>query len=393
MNNQIKYNLPKGFIVILAMLTAITPLAIDVYLPSFTQIANQFYTSIDQIEITLSIYLLGFGLGQLLGGPLSDRYGRKIFIYAGLSLYIIFSFSISIASSVEQLWIFRFFQAIGGGFAVVNTSAIVRDIYHGKEGARIFSIISMIMMIAPMVAPVIGVGILYFFSWQYIFIFLSIYALMMLYFITKIPETSPKIKKGGLFSNYKIIVKNKNAMLLIFANGFGFSGLFIFITKASFIYMEYFALDTFYFGLFFSSNVASLMIFSKINIKLLEKYSSKRLFISGIILQLLTAFILFIFSSSATLVIVVIGFMLYIGSLGFVFGNAMSLLLEHFEKMSATAVALNGVIGFMISAFVGFMASFIHNDTLQPIFMLMVCTSFLSLGILSLLLKKIKNNH
>jgi DHA1 family bicyclomycin/chloramphenicol resistance-like MFS transporter len=127
--NTPKYDLPKGFIFILAMLTSITPLAIDVYLPSFKQIANQFYTSIDQIEITLSIYLLGFALGQLLGGTLSDRYGRKIFIFGGLSVYILCSIFISLASTVEQLWVFRFFQAIGGGFAVVNTSAIVRDVY------------------------------------------------------------------------------------------------------------------------------------------------------------------------------------------------------------------------------------------------------------------------
>ncbi len=373
------------------MLTAISPLAIDVYLPSFTQIANQFYTSIDQIEITLSIYLLGFALGQLLGGPLSDRYGRKMFIFAGLGVYILFSLAISFATSVEQLWIFRFFQALGGGFAVVNTSAIVRDVYHGKEGAKIFSIISMIMMIAPMIAPVIGVGILYFFSWQYVFIFLAIYASILLYFINKLPETSPKIKESGLFSNYKVIFKNPNAMLLIFANGFGFSGLFIFITKASFIYMEYFKVDTFYFSLFFSLNVASLMLFSKLNIKLLEKYSSMRLFISGMILQLLTAIILFGFSSSAVLSVVVIGFILYIGSLGFVFGNAISLLLEHFEKMSATAVALNGVIGFIISALVGFMASYFHDGTLTPIFLLMMSTSFLSLSILGLLLRRRKN--
>ncbi|MEA2050212.1 MAG: multidrug effflux MFS transporter [Campylobacterota bacterium] len=387
---NIKETLPKGFIVILAMLTAISPLAIDVYLPSFTQIANQFYTSIDQIEITLSIYLLGFALGQLLGGPLSDRYGRKIFIYLGLSLYIVFSFAISFASSVEQLWIYRFFQALGGGFAVVNTSAIVRDIYHGKEGAKIFSIISMIMMIAPMIAPVIGVSILYFFSWEYIFIFLTIYASLMLYFSTKIPETSPKVKDGGLFSNYKIILQNKNAMLLIFANGFGFSGLFIFITKASFVYMEYFELDTFYFTLCFSLNVASLMVFSKLNIKLLEKYSSIQLFFAGIIFQFFVAAILFVFSYSSVLIVVALGFMLYIGSLGFVFGNAMALLLEHFEKMSATAVALNGVIGFIISAFVGFLASYLHNGTLQPIFILMMCTSFLSLSILSYLKLKVK---
>ncbi len=386
MNTNI-YNLPKGFVLILAMLTAITPLAIDVYLPAFTQIADTFYTSIDQIEITLSIYLLGFALGQLLGGPLSDRYGRKIFIFLGLGIYIVFSLSISFASSVEQLWLFRFFQALGGGFAVVNTSAIVRDVYHGKEGARIFSIISMIMMIAPMLAPVIGVGVLYFFTWRYIFIFLSIYTLMLLYFVSRLPETSPKKKEGGLFSNYKFIFKHPKAVLLIFANGFGFSGLFIFITKASFIYMEYFELESIYFSLFFSLNVASLIVFSKLNIKLLDKYSSMRLFMLGVSIQLSIAFLLFIFSSSIVLPLVVIGFMIYIGVLGFVFGNSISLLLEHFKDISATATALNGVIGFMISAFVAYMASYLHDGTLQPIFMLMTLTSFTSLSLLFFLIK------
>lgn len=383
-----QYILPRGFIFILAMLTAITPLAIDVYLPSFTQIAAQLYTSIDQIEITLSLYLLGFAFGQLLGGPLSDRYGRKIFIFGGLTLYILFSFLISLSQSVEQMWLFRFFQAVGGGFAVVNTSAIVRDVYHGKEGAKIFSIISMIIMIAPMLAPVIGMGILYFFSWQYIFLFLSLYASILLFFITKLPETSPKNRAVGLFSSYTKIFKNLNAMLLILASGFGFSGLFVFITKASFIYMEYFKLDTLYFSLFFSLNVVSLMLFSRFNIKLLEKYSSMRLFISGISLQFLVAVVLFTFSSSASLVMVVVGFMLFIGALGFVFGNAISLVLEHFGDMSATATALNGVVGFMISAFVGFSASYFHDGTLAPIFLLMMGTSFLSLSILMLLLKR-----
>jgi len=379
-----QHNLPRGFIFILAMLTTITPLAIDVYLPAFTQIANQFYTSIDQVEITLSIYLISFGLGQLLGGPLSDRYGRKIFIFGGLSIYILFSFLISQAVSVEQLWIFRAFQALGGGLAVVNTSAIVRDIYHGKEGAKIFSIISMIIMIAPMLAPVIGVGILYFFTWHYIFIFLSLYATLLLYFVSKLPETSPKKNDGKLFSNYLVIFKNPKAMLLIFANGFGFSGLFIFITKASFIYMEYFKLESLYFTLFFAFNVMSLMAFSRLNIMLLEKYSSMRLFIVGVSLQLMVAITLFLFSSNPVLIGVIIGFMLYIGSLGFVFGNAISLLLEHFQKMSATATALNGVVGFIIAGVVGFIASTFHDGTLQPIFTLMMFTSFVSLTLLFL---------
>lgn len=381
--NQIK-TMPKYFVVILAMLTSISPLAIDVYLPSFTQISDYFYTSIDQVEITLSIYLLGFAFGQLLGGPLSDRYGRKAFIFAGLGLYIVFSFLIPFSSSIEQLWFFRFLQALGGGFAVVNTQAIVRDSFHGKEAAKVFSIISMIMMIAPLIAPVIGITILSWFDWKSIFYFLVIYAVLLSYFITKLPETSPKNRLQNLFENYFFILKNKKTMILILANGLGFSGLFIFITKSSFIYMEYFEQSQVWFGVFFSLNVVSLMIFSKVNILFLEKYEPFVLFIRGIGFQLCIAITLLLFADFLNLYMVVFGFMLYIGSLGFVFGNGIMLILEDYKSMSATATALNAVIGFMISALLGFLASFFHDHTLVPIFMLMSITSLLSLLTLNL---------
>jgi DHA1 family bicyclomycin/chloramphenicol resistance-like MFS transporter len=392
MNPQIKQTLPKGFIVILAMLTSISPLAIDVYLPSFTQISKYFYTSIDQIEVTLSIYLIGFAIGQLIGGPLSDRYGRKMFIFVGLSIYILFSFMISIASSVEQLWVFRFFQAIGGGFAVVNTSAIVRDIFHGKEGAKVFSMISMVMMLAPMVAPIIGATILHFFSWQFIFIFLSLYAIALLYFITKLPETSPKNKTKNMFANYMIILKNKNAVLLMIAGGFGISALFIFITKSSFIYMEYYKLDTIYFSLLFGLNAVGLIIATKLNIILLEKHSTIKLFLYAVVAQICFAIGLYFLSPLNILSIMIVGFVLYVSTLGLIFANVLSLLLEDFKTISATATALNGVIGFSISAFVGFIASVFHDGGLDNIFYLMITTSFISLVILLILIQRKKKN-
>lgn len=386
MDKTKNYNLPKGFILILAMLTSITPLAIDVYLPSFPEIATYFYTSIDQIEVTLSIYLFGFALGQFLGGPLSDRYGRKIFIFVGLSLYILFSFLITLSNSVETLWIFRFFQALGGGFAVVNTNAIVRDIYSGKDGAKVFSIILMVIMIAPMIAPIIGAIILNFLSWKYIFIFLSIYSLLLLYFITKLPETSSKVKSKKLFENYKLIFMNKEALFLMLASGFGLSGMFIFITKSSFIYMEYFSVGMREFTIFFALNVVTLIFFTKLNISLLQKHSSFKLLVTGVIIQLFSAIILFIFNIDV-LIGVIIFIMLYIGALGFVFANAISLLLENFGHISATANALNGVVGFAISALVGFLASNMHNATLEPIFTMMLITSSISLFILFIVSK------
>jgi MFS transporter, DHA1 family, multidrug resistance protein len=374
------YDLPKYFVFILAMLTSISPLAIDAYIPSFSEISHYFYTSIEQVEITLSIYLLGFGIGQLLGGPLSDRYGRKAFIYTGLTVYIIFSLSISQAGNIHEVWLFRFFQAVGGGFAVVNTSAIVRDLFEGREAAKVFSIISMIIMIAPMVAPILGLSIVHFFTWQYIFIFLCVYALCLVYFIRFLPETSPKNKKGKLFANYYLILKNRRSMFLIFANAFGLGGLFLFITKASFIYIEHFHLSKFYFGLFFSLNVGSLMLNSRINMKLLDKFPPERLFFAGLMTQLLISLTLFTISSFITmpLALVVIGFMLFTGTLGYVFGNSMALILESYKKESATATALNGVMGFIVAACVGFVVSSIQSQSLHPIYIVMLITSFIS---------------
>jgi DHA1 family bicyclomycin/chloramphenicol resistance-like MFS transporter len=288
------------------------------------------------------------------------------------------------ASSVEQLWAFRFFQAIGGGFAVVNTNAIVRDLFSGKEAAKVFSVISMIMMIAPMAAPVIGISILSFFTWKYIFYFLCIYAVLLSYFIAKLPETSPKSQLTDLFASYISIFKNYKTMILVFANGFGFSGLFIFITKSSFIYMEYFNQTQFFFALFFSLNVVSLMLFSKINIMLLDSYEPYILFKRGMIMQLSVAVLLSITASFINVYFVVLGFMLYIGTLGFVFANGIALILENYKNISATATAVNGVSGFIIASLVGFLASYFHNGSLEPIFYLMGCTSLLSLVLLAL---------
>ncbi|PLY08242.1 MAG: hypothetical protein C0626_13635 [Arcobacter sp.] len=382
MNQKTKYNLPKGFIFILAMLGSITPLAVDVYLPAFKNIANYFYTSIDEVEITLSLYLLGFSVGQLVGGPLSDRYGRKIFIFLGLCIYIVFSFLISQASSIEQVWLFRFFQAIGGGFAVVNTNAIVRDVYHGKEAARVFSIISMIMMVAPMIAPAIGATILNFYSWEYIFIFLAIYTICIIYFIKKLPETSPKSKNTNVLHNYKRIFLNKKAILLILSGGFGFSGMFIFITKSSYIYMDFFAVEAKYFTILFGLNVLTLISFSRLNILFLKTRTTFSLLRLGVTIQLLSAICLYLLSDYHTVYSVAFFVMLYVGALGFIFANAIALVLEDFGDISATTNSLYGVIGFIIASFVGFLASYFHNNTLEPIFILMMCTSSLSFMIL-----------
>lgn len=382
------YDLPKGFVIILAMLTSISPLAVDTYLPSFLQISQSFSTSIANIEQTLSVYLLGLAIGQLFGGPLSDKYGRKRFIFVGIFIYILFSILISFSTSIEQMLIFRFFQAIGGGFAIVNTNAIVRDIYHGNKAAKVFSIISMIMMIAPMLAPAIGSVIVSFYTWNMIFVFMAFYAFVLSFLISKLPETSPKTKKSKPFSNYAEILKDKKSIYLILANGFSFSGLFIFIGKSSFIYMDFYKVGVNVFPILFGLNVVTLIIFSKLNIKLLETKSSLSLFKTAVFFQLLCAVLLVATINIHSLYLTLVLIMIYVGLLGMIFANSSALLLEDYKHISASANALNGVAGFFIASVCGYIASLFHDGSLYPVFIMMFLTALIAIINLNIFSRK-----
>ncbi len=371
--------LPRGFIFLLASLTAISPLAIDAYLPAMPAMSDSFDTPIGYIEMTLSIYLAGFSLGQLVGGPMSDRYGRKVVINTGLLFYIFFSYLIIQAGSVEQLWLYRFFQALGGGFAVVNTAAIVRDNFHGKESAKVFSFVSMVMMMAPMLAPTLGTLILHYFTWEYIFGFLGVYAALVLGWIQLIPETSPKTKGKNVFKDYWEILSTKRALFLAFTSAFGMSGMFVFITKSSFVYMEYFGVEKYLFTLFFGMNVAMVILFSRLNIYLLQRFDPRQMLRFGVGVQIFSALFLILLSFEGNVYFIVPFLMLFVGALGFIFANVISLVLELFPHISGTANAVVGVMGFAVSSMMGFAASLLPETEIYPVFLIMLCAPLISI--------------
>ena len=158
-------------------------MGIDAYIPSIPNIANTFKVSIEKIELSLSIFLIGFSIGQVFGGPISDFYGRRKSSIFGLFGFALFSFLIILSSSVYELWVYRFFEAFCGGIVVVNASAAVRDRFKGAEAAKVFSLIGTVRSIAPLIAPAIGAFIIHFFSWKAVFIFLTLYSLYIIYFV------------------------------------------------------------------------------------------------------------------------------------------------------------------------------------------------------------------
>ena len=141
-------------IILLSVLSSVAPMGVDTYLPSIPDIAKSFNVSIHKIELSLSIFLIGFSIGQVFGGPISDKYGRKKSSIFGLLGYALFSFIIIFSTSIYELWAYRFFEAFFGGIVVVNATAAVRDRFHGTEAAKVFSLIGMVRSFAPLLAPI-----------------------------------------------------------------------------------------------------------------------------------------------------------------------------------------------------------------------------------------------
>jgi len=366
-------------VVLLAALTSVTPLAIDTYLPSMPEIARYLHVGIEKIEMTISIFLLFFALGQLIGGILSDRIGRRMTALIGLGFFTAADFALYTTSTLEELYFFRALQALSGGLAIVNSSAIVRDLFHGKEAAKVFSTIASITMIAPMIAPALGALVISYFSWNYVFLFLGIYssAVFLIIFLY-LPETGTKTHTK-IFEAYKRVLSHKEALGYILALSFSFSGMFIFIEKSSFIYMEYFHVTKTLFPILFGANVLVMIVFTRLNIKMVRTYEPKTILAVGMGIQFIAGVILYAISYSPNILAVFLAMTIYVGILGVIFGNGIALALEFFKNDSGVANSVIGVSEFTIAGSIGFIASSIHTGTLIPIFAMMAATSLLAL--------------
>jgi len=362
----------RSLAILLAMLTAVAPLAIDMYLPAMQAMASSLQTDIHQIELSVSTFLLGYAFGQLFGGPMSDRLGRKPVIFIGLSLFAITSLILSQVTDIEALLTLRFVQAIGGGMAIVNSSAMIRDLFDGDEVARVMSMVAMVMMSAPLFAPLLGAQVVEFLNWQSIFIFLALYALLVFALVAwRLPETksvqAASTKQSSLIQDYLRIFRHRQAMGYVLAITFGFSGMFAFITASAFVYLELFGASVQQFPLLFGANIIVMMLMNRFNMWALNHYKASAILQLGLTIQVLAGFGLILASFlDGSLYSVVLLNMLFVGSLGLIAANATSSALNYFPDISGTATAMIGVSEFTMGALVGWLWAWLHDGTLGP---------------------------
>lgn len=370
-------------IILLSVLSSVAPMGVDTYIPSIPDIANAFNVSIEKIELSLSIFLIGFSVGQIFGGPLSDKYGRKKSSVFGLLGFAFFSFVIIFSTTIYELWFFRFFEAFFGGIVVVNAAAAVRDRFHGKEAAKVFALIGMVRSFAPLIAPAIGAFIIHFYSWKAVFIFLTVYSLLVAFFIYKDLEESFVYSKQNVIESFKSVLGHKLALKAMLVLGFSFGGFFIIIAKTSFIYIEYFKIPTDYFPFFFGINFIVLMLMIKVNLMLLKKYSPVELIKMAILVQIISGGLFALNYENITLVLTVILIASYMSMMAFIFGNCMALTLEHFPKNAGVASGVIGVLQFGLGAIISSIALSFHDATFFPIGAAICIISILAYFIMS----------
>lgn len=282
---------PPGrfFVPFVAALIALGPFAIDTYLPALPSMAEALNTTIVRANQTLSIYLLGFAIGQLIGGPVSDQLGRRVVGLTGLVIFILCSVGIVLTQNIDVIMALRGIQAIGGGFATVICMAMVRDSYTAMDAARQFPKIMMVMLTAPLIAPAIGAAMLPL-GWASIFVFLAGYATLLGIFLARTGETAThrtgQLAVGKIYTQYLSVVRFRMQGKLvplryIIAQGLISSVLMIFITHSSYIYMDYFAVPANLFVLYFAANVLAMMVGNLVTSRLVAHIAPYTLYTWG----------------------------------------------------------------------------------------------------------------
>jgi len=356
---------------LLASISALPPLSIDMYLPAIPGMAESLNTEISTIQYSLSIFLVSFGIGMLLFGPFADRFGRRPLALFGLGGFALTSLGLTLSPTAEIFLVFRFFQGLLGSAATIVIPAMIRDTF-GKDTAKGMSTVTMIMLTAPLVAPLAGSMFLTFSNWRAIFLFLAVYAIVVLALsFWKLPEThivQATDKKTSFVSNYLLILSNRKIYPTLATFLLSSLAFFTYLTSAPFVYITWFGVSEIVFGLLFTTTAASLILANYINVRYVSRLGSQRMLHLGMSMALLFAIVLTVVThANLSFHWTVACFFMIIGSLGIISVNAESLILIDFPNQSSSASAVARTLRFSTGALVGPLLALSYTGTPIPI--------------------------
>ena len=376
-----------GLLILLGALTAFDSIAIDMYLPAFGAMEADLALSAGMMPMSLSVFLMGLAIGQIISGPVADSHGRRLPLLAGIVLFGAASCLVALSSNVAMLMIGRLFQGIGGATGLVVPRAIVSDLYDAKEAPRIYTFLGQVQSISPILAPILGGLVLNFWNWRGIFwVLLACAILAFIVAIPSVPETQPvkartRLTFSNVLKNYWEILKQPRYLGMVFANGLIMGTLFGYISVSSFIFMSYFQLSASTYSLIFAVYSIGMILVGQLNMYLLNRMDIRRNLGMGFIIHLaflglLAAALLAGFESLE----IVCGLLfLAMSSLSFLFGGLTSeTMFSVAQGKSGSAAALLGMLQSALGGGAGIVLGILHDGTLLTPIAALCCCSVLA---------------
>nr|WP_229072452.1 multidrug effflux MFS transporter [Actinoplanes sp. DH11] len=376
-------------VVILGLITAIGPLSLDMYLPALPDIARDLEVSPAQVQLSLTSCLIGMALGQLIFGPLSDRWGRRRPVVWGLAAYALFSFLIALAPTAPVLTGLRLLQGLAGGAGVVVARAVVRDVAAGNQAAKLFSSLTLIFGIAPIAAPSLGSAVLRFSSWHGVFVALGIVAVLLTVLAAvALPETLPPARRstGGLGEvarTARELFTDRVFLGYALAQSCTFAALFAYISGSSFVLQDGYGLSPTVYSLLFGGNAIGLIVASQANGVLLDRWSLSRLMYLGLVVQVVAGALALLGAATGSLVVLATGLFLLVAAIGVIQPNSTALALDRYPAHAGSAAALLGGVQSIVASVAAPLAGL--GDPGQGVPMSVVIVGFAVAALLSVL--------
>ncbi|MGY2132123.1 multidrug effflux MFS transporter [Hymenobacter sp. HD11105] len=377
-------------ILILGSLSALGPFSIDMYLPGFPAIAEDLNTTAARVTLSLSSFFIGISAGQLLYGPLLDRFGRKKPLYVGLLVYVLASVGCAVIHTIDGLIVLRLVQAIGSCAAGVASVAMVRDLFPVKDSAKVFALIMLVIGLSPMIAPTAGSYVTTAFGWQAVFIVLAAMGLLLLVATffwlpdTYKPDVTMSLKPRPILTNFWTVLREPQFYTYTFTGAVSFCGLFAYVAGSPLLFMDIFGVDARAYGWIFAFLSVGLIGSSQVNSVLLRRYQNEQLVFVALICQVFTGLALLICTSFGWIGLegTIALLFLFLCCLGFSSPNTAALSLAPFSRNAGSASALMGAIRMGMGALASMAVSIFSNHTAVPMVAVMAVTSVLALVLL-----------
>ncbi|MDD9268342.1 multidrug effflux MFS transporter [Paenibacillus sp. GCM10023248] len=377
-------NNPPAFrlALLLGIFSMLGPFTIDMYLPAFPEIVNQFGTTASLVQLSLTSCLLGLGIGQLVMGSLSDVYGRRNPLLISMAFYVVAGLACAISPNIWLLIASRFVQGFAASAGIVISRAIARDLYSGHELTKFFSLLLLVGNLGPLVAPVTGSGVLKFTSWVGVFIALTLLGIFLLA-VTKwqLQESLPlERRRPSNFTeqlrNYGSLFRDRQFMGYMLAQGIMIAGVFAYVSGTPFIYQNIYGVSPTVFALLFGSNGVSLIIGSQIVGRMTHRVSEQAFLLFGLCLAALASItVLIVAFVHGPLVAIVIPLFFFVAAIGITSTAAFPLAMESQGHMAGSAAALLGVVPFLLGAVVSPLVGIAGEDTAVPLGVIILLTS------------------